>query len=108
MKDIPEEFSLKPKQRWQVNAHKTNKRHMNVAKIKEFINLFKFPLYFLDYETLGSVIPPFDGLKPYQQLPFQYSLHILETPKAKLLHKEYLHGENITNFLIKTVREFEN
>ena len=94
MKDIPEEFSLKPKQRWQVNAHKTNKRHMNVAKIKEFINLFKFPLYFLDYETLGSVIPPFDGLKPYQQLPFQYSLHILETPKAKLLHKEYLHAEN--------------
>lgn len=94
MKDIPEDFNLKPKQKWQVNAHRTGQRHMNVEKIKEFINSLKFPLYFLDYETLTGVIPPFDGLRPYQQLPFQYSLHILETPKSKLLHKEYLHTDN--------------
>ena len=94
MKDIPEDFNLKPKQLWQVNAHKTGQRHMNVAKIKEFISSLEFPLYFLDYETLMGIIPPFDGLKPYQQLPFQYSLHILETPKSKLLHKGYLHTEN--------------
>lgn len=94
IKDIPEEFNLKPKQKWQVTALKTGKRHMDVAKIKGFINSFKFPLYFLDYETLMGVIPPFDGLKPYQQLPFQYSLHILQTPKSKLIHKEYLHTEN--------------
>src|SRR3989344_3052533 len=94
MKDIPQDFNLKPKQQWQVNAHKTNKRHMSVDKIKEFISSLKFPLYFLDYETLMGVIPPFDGLKPYQQLPFQYFLHILQTPKSKLVHKEYLHTDN--------------
>lgn len=94
MKDIPEDFNLKPKQKWQVNAHKTGQRHMNVEKIKDFIGSLEFPLYFLDYETLGGVIPSFDGLKPYQQLPFQYSLHILETPKSKLAHCEYLHTVN--------------
>src|SRR3989344_2107745 len=94
MRDIPEDFNLKPKQQWQVKAHKTGQRHMSVDKIKEFISSLKFPLYFLDYETLMGVIPPFDGLKPYQQLPFQYFLHILQTPKSKLVHKEYLHTDN--------------
>lgn len=91
--DIPLGFSLKPKQKWQLNAH-INGRHMKKEKIKEFLDTFEFPLYFLDYETLAGVIPPFNGLKPYQQLPFQYSLHLLETPKSKLKHCQYLHTEN--------------
>lgn len=94
MKDIPEDFRLKPKQLWQVNAHRAGQRHMDAEKIKGFIGSFKFPLYFLDYETLMGVIPPFDGLKPYQQLPFQYSLHLLEDAKSKPKHYEYLHKEN--------------
>lgn len=94
IKDIPDEFKLKPKQKWQVDANKSGKRHTDKKKIKEFLDTFKYPLYFLDYETLTGVIPPFEGLQPYTQLPFQYSLHILESPKAKLKHKEYLHTEN--------------
>ena len=43
---------------------------------------------------MSSVIPPFDGIKPYQQVPFQYSLHILESPEAELKHKEFLHTQN--------------
>lgn len=53
-----------------------------------------FPLYFLDYETMSGLIPYFDGQRPYQQVPFQYSLHILESPGAKLTQKEYLHRDN--------------
>lgn len=93
--DIPEDFNLNYKQRWQVMANK-NGRHMNVEKIQQFIKSLEFPLYFLDYETLSGVIPPFDGLKPYQQLPFQYSLHILKNEKAELGHREFLHT-SITN-----------
>ena len=54
----------------------------------------EYPLYFLDYETLAGVIPAFDGYRPYQQVPFQYSLHILEKPGSELIHKEYLHTDN--------------
>lgn len=53
-----------------------------------------FPLHFLDYETYSGVIPYFDGQKPYQQIPFQYSLHILESPYAELRHTEYLHSDS--------------
>ena len=41
-----------------------------------------------------DVIPPFDGTSPYQQIPFQYSLHILDSPDADLRHEMYLHRSN--------------
>lgn len=62
--------------------------------IKQFLGELKFPLYFLDYETMSGLIPYFDGHRPYQQIPFQYSLHILRSPDAELEQREYLHREN--------------
>lgn len=41
-----------------------------------------------------SIVPPYDGTSPYQQIPFQYSLHILEEPGGELKHTEYLHKDN--------------
>jgi len=64
------------------------------SQIKTFLEGLKYPLYFLDYETLMSLIPYFDGQRPYQQVPFQYSLHVLESPEAELEWHEYLHREN--------------
>lgn len=63
-------------------------------EIKEFVGKLQYPLYSLDYETLMSLVPYFDGHRPYQQVPFQYSLHILDSPDAELVHKEYLHKDN--------------
>ena len=51
-------------------------------------------MYFFDYETFSSVIPAFDGCGPHSDYPFQYSLHILDTPKSEVRHGEYLHNEN--------------
>lgn len=92
--DIPDSFKLSPKQAMQVRAAKTNEIHTDLDVIAEAINSYVFPLYFLDYETLASVIPPFDGLKPYQQLPFQYSLHVLNEPGGKLEHHYYLQRDD--------------
>lgn len=62
--------------------------------IRQFLSELKYPLYFLDYETMMSLIPYFDGHRPYQQIPFQYSLHVLESPDTELEHREYLHRES--------------
>ncbi len=64
--------------------------------IKKFLDTLSYPLYFLDFETMQSVIPQFDGTRPYQQIPFQYSLHYIESEGAPLKHKEFLaeSGEN--------------
>ena len=58
--------------------------------IKEIIKALNYPLYFLDYETYQVAIPEIDGTRPYQQLPFQYSLHILKEEGAAIEHKEFL------------------
>jgi hypothetical protein len=94
LRDIPDDFSLSEKQLRQVAATKTNEVFADKGQIKKFLSELKFPLYFLDYETLSSVVPYFDGLGPYKQLPFQYSLHVLETPDGEVRHYEYLHSDN--------------
>jgi hypothetical protein len=62
-------------------------------RIKQFLDSLEFPLHFFDYETMGSLVPQFDGMRPYTQYPFQYSLHVLDSPDAELRHEEYLHDE---------------
>lgn len=56
--------------------------------IKEFLNTLSKPLYFLDFETFQMSIPMYDDVKPYMQVPFQYSLHYIENENLK--HKEFL------------------
>lgn len=59
-------------------------------QIKNFLKNITFPLYFLDFETMQMPIPVYDGTYPYQQVPFQYSLHYIEKEGAELKHKEFL------------------
>ncbi len=58
--------------------------------IRDFLSNLSYPLYFLDFETMQPVIPVYNGTKPYQQIPFQYSLHYIEYDGGPLLHKEFL------------------
>lgn len=105
--DIPDDFNLKPVQKRQIEATRLGEPILDPNKITKFISKLEYPVYFLDYETLSSIIPPFDGLKPYQQLPFQYSLHILSSPDADLEHLEFLHTLE-TNPLPELVSHLKN
>lgn len=71
----------------------SGKTHIQPALIKSFLANLRYPLYFLDYETLMPAIPLFDGTRPFQQIPFQFSVHIQESPGRELVHKEYLHKQ---------------
>lgn len=62
--------------------------------IESFLSEFSYPLCFLDFETIMPAIPEFDYSRPYQQLTFQYSLHIQEKKKGPLKHLEFL-GDGI-------------
>ena len=58
-------------------------------KIKEFLNTLSYPLYYLDFETFQDAIPKYSHEFPYEQIPFQYSLHYEEID-GELKHKEFL------------------
>lgn len=92
--DIPNDFELDKKRAWQLRALKEDQVIIDQKKIDNFLAEIEYPIYFLDYETLSGVIPCFDGYKPYQQIPFQYSLHIIQEPGAEPKHYEYLHKES--------------
>ena len=64
--------------------------HIDKGGLRRFLGELSFPLYFLDFETLMPVIPLYVGTKPYQQIPFQYSLHYIENESSELKHKEFL------------------
>ena len=61
-----------------------------VSEIKAFLSTLSYPLYFLDFETYQQTIPLYDGIRPYQQIPFQYSLHYIEEFGGELKHCEFL------------------
>lgn len=95
IRDIPEDFDgLSEKQVAQVQAVKAGEPIIDKSRIDEFLGTLEYPIYFLDYETYSSVIPLFDGQRPYQQVPFQYSLHVIREPGGEVEHYEYLHESN--------------
>ena len=78
----------------QVECELNGPKLINKEEISNFINELKYPLYFLDFESFMSAIPLYEGTKPYQQIPFQYSLHYKEIEDGELNHYEYLAKEN--------------
>lgn len=94
IEDVPDDFPLSNGQRLQVESHINNSTFIDKKAIKEFLSSLTYPLYFLDFETFNPAIPLFDYSRPYQQIPFQYSLHYQETPKSSLKHFEFLAEAN--------------
>lgn len=89
--DIPDDFELSQNQQNQVMAAKSGTPIISQSDIDSILGSLMWPLYFLDYESFAPAIPLFDGTKPYQQVCFQYSLHILRSPNDEPEHYEFLH-----------------
>ncbi|MBR1764864.1 MAG: DUF2779 domain-containing protein [Ruminococcus sp.] len=86
-------IKLNPKHRRQIEFTLENRPdEINREKIAQFLDTLTFPVYHLDFETYQQPVPEFDGVSPYQQIPFQYSLHI-EQEDGSWDHKEFLATE---------------
>jgi hypothetical protein len=90
IEDIPEDFPLNKTSRLHVEGHKYTRSIIDQGALLDFLDSLQYPLYFLDFETFNPAIPPFDGIKPYDQIPFQYSLHRKNSPESELTHSGYL------------------
>ncbi len=87
--DVPLD-ELNAAQRNQVEATLNRQDSINPDGIREFLATLWYPLCHLDFETFDTPIPPFDGTRPYQKIPFQYSLHRQNRAGAEPVHSEYL------------------
>ena len=87
--DIPEDFLLTERQRRACTSVQTGQPWFSAELGKELESL-KYPLYFMDFESVNPAIPRFVGMRPYQQIPFQWSVHVLREPGAEPEHYEFL------------------
>lgn len=67
-----------------------NPASRNQDALDEFRADLEYPLYFLDFETIFPAIPIHDESRPYQQIPFQFSLHVQRAKNAPPEHSEFL------------------
>lgn len=67
----------------------SGKIYFDAASAAEALQAYRLPAYFLDFETIQFAVPIWKGTRPYQQIPFQFSLHRLGRT-GKLESKAFL------------------
>ena len=88
--DIPADYELNGKQQIQFNSVSDGQQHVDRQEIRSFLDSLQYPLYYLDFETFGSAVPLLDGARPYQAIPFQFSVHVVRDSSGGAVHFSYL------------------
>ena len=89
IRDIPHDFDLSDIQRRAATCVQTGQPWFS-PELHDVLGGLTYPLYFCDFETLNRAIPPFAGMKGYDHLPFQWSVHVQLQPGAEPEHREFL------------------
>ena len=82
--------TLNENQNRTLNSIQTGERFIDRDKINAEISKWKFPLVFLDFETINPAIPRYPKTSAFTQVPFQYSVHVMESLEAEPEHFEFL------------------
>lgn len=90
IRDVEEHHFTKKQQKIQHRVAKTGEHHYDTEELRAFIETLQYPLYFMDFETYATAIPLYDRVKPYQALPFQFSVHVIEKKGAKSKHHSFI------------------
>lgn len=89
IEEIPDDLKMTAIQKQKVENWKSQASYIDKENINAFLETLTYPIYHLDFETFQQAVPEWKGISPYQQIPFQYSLHI-EHADGTLEHKEFL------------------
>lgn len=88
--DIPADFPFTRKE-WELAEADMNQTGLrDQAALNAFKAGLEYPLHFMDFETFMPAVPIYNETRPYQQIPFQYSLHILRHPGGPLDRYDFL------------------
>ena len=97
LRNVPAEVLAKQMHPGDIEAFLDNIDVINEDILRNFTDQLRWPLYYLDYESIMPAVPMFDNSRPYQQICFQFSLHVQRTPGGELEHYEYLHNDPDTD-----------
>ncbi|WP_434414435.1 DUF2779 domain-containing protein [symbiont of Argiope bruennichi] len=128
IKDVPEKiFEKNNQKKTEKTINKIDKR-VNIAflqyklivdNIKEYIDLnvlenilnqYQNKIFMIDFETINLVVPQFKSTKPHEQVPFLYSIHVIDKNGNIIVHKTHIEDPknfSLTNFIKKFVDSLE-
>ena len=86
--DIPEDFELPEKQALALNCLASGEIWVS-DELTDALSLLGPPAYYMDFETMASGIPVYPGTRPYESVPFQFSVHAIDLDGV-LTHNAYL------------------
>ncbi|OGL73521.1 hypothetical protein A3C96_02300 [Candidatus Uhrbacteria bacterium RIFCSPHIGHO2_02_FULL_60_10] len=89
LEDVPADL-VPGKKAAYYRAQMTGQPQIRPEELRAFLDGLEYPLHYLDFETFASPLPPFEGYRPYQNIPFQYPLHIQDEPGGPLRHEQFL------------------
>ena len=117
LKDIPKDLLQSSRKGYAENyhqiiqeAHIKNTPWVN-KDISEQFKKWKMPFYFMDFETIQQGVPIIKNTKPFEQVPFQWSVHKL-SEKGKALEEfsfiDFADQDIEFNFLKKLIETLGN
>jgi hypothetical protein len=90
IQEIPEKNMLDKNANIHIGSIKTGNVVINSDAITKFLDKAVYPLFFMDFETFMPAVPIYNGTKPYQHIPFQYSLHYKKNKNLSLEHFDFI------------------
>jgi predicted RecB family nuclease len=87
--NVPDDFELTETQRRATTCVQTGEPWFS-PELSSELDKLEYPLRFVDFETINPCVPRFAGMRPYDQLPFQWSVHVQPRPGAEPEHYEFL------------------
>jgi predicted RecB family nuclease len=89
IRDIPDDFELSEIQRRAATCVQKGEPWYS-PDLRQVLGGLTYPLYFADFETVNPAIPRFPAMRPYDHVPFQWSVHVQRQPGAEPEHHEFL------------------
>lgn len=74
--DVPAGWLEKESHKIQRDCYDNGVEYVDKDKMRFWFDQIEYPIYHFDFETFPCPLPRFRGEKPYQQSPFEFSLHI--------------------------------
>ena len=80
---------LNERQIIQLEHSRSDTEYQDESLISE-MNSLEYPLHFIDFETSTMAVPYHAGMRPYENVAFQWSCHTIETSGAAPKHSEWI------------------
>lgn len=84
--EVPSELLVNRGQRIQQQSLRRGTPYTNVPALREFLASLAYPVHYLDFEALTEPVPRFVGTRPWEHVPFLFSVHTEPAPGQPLAH----------------------